>query len=526
MSDIPLDEPAAALLRPRLSSVTERLDQARRRALALGLAEAGVMALGAGLATWCLLRLGVAIRWTEVSADTLFLASVVVAVTALALAAIAALAEGPTRAMLARRADAAFALDERISTAVEIIDGPFTPLAKALLADVERRAEAIRPGAILHRRTRFLAVPLLGLAFFAGALILAPLPPAVSSERAAAATPSVFLGVEETAVLAAELRAIAVAVAAEAAGRNDAFLAAIAAATDEMVERLEAGDPVDRAAIGNDLARLGAYADTAYQRAGAPADRAAALSRLAAATVTGTSPQAGSAMAWTGSGPAPSLADPGRADDARESPAAAVPAAEPAAPRSGDPTGPAAPESGPAGTVTRPTPGAEIVGEAVQEPCNFDAGAECAMAAGDNPFGLERGNVNLPPDPAGAGPPNAPEGPAMAEGQLVGPAADAGAGEAVFAGRGTRPLGDGPADDPATVPGGAAMLLPDRGTGTGDRIRLDMPPQPGGAILLEGMIPPGVAWRVLPEAVVARPLLPPGDREIAGRYFDRPPGDE
>ncbi|MCW5714702.1 MAG: hypothetical protein KIT43_09350 [Bauldia sp.] len=520
MTDIPVGEPSFALY-PRLREVTARLVRARRLALIGALAEALAMAVAAGLVTWCLLRLAVAILWIETSAATLASASVTVAGLALAMATISAIAEGPSLAALARRADATFLLDERISTAVEVADGPSTPVTRALLADAEGRARAILPGAILGGRTAGLAFPLLGLALLAALLLLAPLPPAASAFRPGPPTASVVLGMDEATTLAGELRAIATTIAADAARRDDAFLAAIAAEIGETAQRLEAGEPVERAAIGEDLARLGDYAAMAYERGGDPAAPVTALSRLAAATAAGTAPRTGPGSAPNGGTPA------APADPLQLSPAAPpVPAGDPAMPGQADPAGPEAPATPLPETGVRATPAAEITGDAVQEPCNFDAGGDCAVAAGENPFGLERGNVNMPPDPGGAAPPNAPEGPAMAEGQLIGPAADAGAGEAVFAGQGTRPLGETPGDDPGTLDDGGAMLLPDRGTGTGDRIRLDMPPPPGGAILIEGALPPGVAWRVLTEVEVARTLLPPAEREIAGRYFDRPAGGE
>jgi hypothetical protein len=480
------------------------------------------MAVAAGLAAWCLLRLGFAVAWTSTGAATLALAACAVGVAALLIGVLAAIAEGPSRLALARRADAAFGLRERISTAIEFADAAPTAVSSALFADAEGRARTIRAKNILPRRSVARTLPLALLAAFAGALLLAPLPP-VETDRVA--RPSAFVAAEEAAALATELRAIAAGIAADATRRNDAFLAAIAGAAAETAQRLAAGAPVERAALAADLARLGDYAAAAPAGALA-AGNAEALSRLAAATAAGLPPSAASDRSRPDGGAAAPGATPAREEAARP---ATGPDGAAGTPGAADPGGAAAPDASPlAITAARPAAAPEVTGDAVQEPCNFDAGGDCAVAGGDDPFGLERGNVNVPPDTAGgAASPNAPEGPPMADGQLVGPAANAGAGEAVFAGQGARPVGDAPTDDPGALPAGGAMMLRDRGTGTGDRIRIDMPPPPGGTAVLEGAAPPAAAdWRRLAEGAVARPRLSPAERAIAARYFARPPASE
>ncbi|MCC6735468.1 MAG: hypothetical protein IT534_05000 [Bauldia sp.] len=512
-----VSDTSPARQKPLLRDVLARLDGARRRAVLRGLGESVAMAIAAGLAAWCLLRLGFALAWTPVSATTLALAAGAVALAALAIGFVSALAESPSRLALARRADAALGLRERISTAVEVADAVPTVVSAALVADAERRAGAIRPAAILPRRGFAPVVPMALLAVFAAALLLAPLPPASAPDRAL--PPSLLVGATEAETIAAELRTLAAEIAADAAERDDPFLAAIATATAATAQNLADGTPVERAPLAAELARLGEYAAAAYGATGAPSGRAEALSRIAGATAAGRGPTGAAAAPPSGGGPD---AAPGAAGDPAGSTAPGA-AGEAGTPERLRPEGAAGPDTpSPGNLAARPAAAPEITGTAVQEICNFDAGADCAAAGGDNPFGLERGNVDLPPDPGGATPPNAAEGPAMANGQLVGPAADAGAGEAVFAGQGTRPLGDVPVDGPGPLPGGGTMLLRDRGTGTGDRIRIDMPPPAGGAAVLEAGTPPAGDWRTLPEAPVARPLLPPAERAVAARYFVRP----
>jgi hypothetical protein len=106
--------------------------------------------------------------------------------------------------------------------------------------------------------------------------------------------------------------------------------------------------------------------------------------------------------------------------------------------------------------------------------------------------------------------------------QVVGAAADAGAGEGDRAGNGTRPLGNSDPTRTGLAPG-ADMLLPDQAGNDGRRIRIELTPQ----TTLSDVAPPSESgdrnWRHAAEQPVARSVLDASDRKVLGRYFTPPP---
>ena len=192
---------------------------------------------------------------------------------AFALATFLAFFRTPDAAVLARKADRALALQERLSTALEVDkslspDAVLGPVPSALLADAERHAAMIDPRQIvrLDLPRAIWAVP--GL--IAAALLIQLVPPdalavARGSIAGAERDQAGFTG-QQGAEAAANLRRIAELLGKDAQERSDPYLRTIA----RTLERLSADaerPSVDRHALAGALEQLLAHARRAYGQA-------------------------------------------------------------------------------------------------------------------------------------------------------------------------------------------------------------------------------------------------------------------
>src|SRR6266436_993312 len=200
---------------------------------------------------------------------------------AFALATLVAFLRTPDAAVLARKADRALALQERLSTALEVDkslppDAALGPVPSALLADAEQHAAMIDPRQIvrLDLPRAIWAVPGLIVA----ALLIQLVPPDVLAvSRGSIAGPELeasFTG-RQRVEAAANLRRIAELLGKDAQERSDPYLRTIG----QTLQRLSAdAERVDRHALAGALEQLLAHARQAYgpatdaARAQAPRD--------------------------------------------------------------------------------------------------------------------------------------------------------------------------------------------------------------------------------------------------------------
>jgi hypothetical protein len=415
---------------------------------------------------------------------------------ALALATLLAFIRSPDAAALARKADRALALAERLSTALEV-DGSLPPNAalgpvpSALIADVERLAALIDPRQIVHLDLPRAVWAVPGL--IAAALLLQLVPPdalAVSHGPIAGAErdEARFTG-EQGAEAAANLRRIADLLGKDAQERSDPYLRTIA----QTLQRLSADAErpgADRRALAGALEQLMAHTRQAYGQATGVAREQASrdvVQQLQAALddITGKR-QRGVA--------------PPREADGREG------AGNIAAARQGETGRPAQRLSErKAANVGTPSQTA-----AAGRPPNWDD----ALKDLDD---YDRADPRIEKERAFA----EQQRRARAASQSAGAALDAGQGDGDRAGDGTRPLGNGAAAATELAPG-IEMLLPDQTAANGSRIRIELPPEAA----LTAVAPPtaeaGGEWRRAQEQAVARAVPSPEDRKIIGHYFLRP----
>jgi hypothetical protein len=404
----------------------------------------------------------------------------------------------PDIATLARKVDRALALQERISTALEIdassrSQAALGPVAAALLIDAERHAAAIDPRQIIRFELPRAIWVLPGLI---AATVLLRL---VSPDALAVSRPPVAdtqrdgagLSDQGAADAAANLRRIAELLGRDAEERSDPYLRSIA----RTLERLssDATRPgADRRVLANALDRLLGHARQAYGqtsdtgRGGTPRD---AVQQLQAAL-----------------------------DDI-----AGNRRAETAAPREPDDSAHAGDfAEATRGPASRPTPPSERKVAGLQAP------SETASP------GRQRSWDDLLKDLDDYDPvdPRIEKERAFADqqrraraaSQSAGAAQDAGQGDGDRAGDGTRPLGNGGAAPSTELAPGGEMLLPDSVAINGGRIRIELPPE----IVPSDVAPPtggsGTEWQPAREEAIVRAVPSVEDRKVIGRYFVRSAG--
>jgi hypothetical protein len=414
---------------------------------------------------------------------------------AFALATLLAFLRTPDAAVLARKADRVLALQERLSTALEVdrslpLDTALGPVPSALLADAERHAAMIDPRQIvgLHLPRAIWAIP--GL--IAAAVLIQLVPPdalAVSRESIGGAErdQAGFTG-QQGAEAAANLRRIAELLDKDAQERSDPYLRTIA----RTLERLS-GDAerpgVDRHVLAGALEELLAHTRRAYGQAG-DAAREQASRDVVQQLQTALDDITGNRQARAA---APREAD-GR-DGAGN--VAAVERGQ-----TGRPAQPSERKTASVGTPPQTAvPGRQqTLDDLLKDLDDYDPV--------DPRVEKERAFADQ-------------QRRARAASQAAGAAQEAGQGDGDRAGDGTRPLGDGAAAATGLTPV-VGMLLPDQATANGGRIRIELPPE----VALTAVAPPsagtGGEWQRAREQAITRAMPGPEDRKVIGRYFLRP----
>jgi len=412
-----------------------------------------------------------------------------------AFASLLAFIRSSDAAVLARKADRALALAERLSTALEVDESlppgaALGPVPSALLADAERCAGIIDPRQIvgLHLPRAVWAVP--GL--IAAAVLIQLVPPdAIAISRgsiAGAERDERSLTGQQRAEAAANLRSIAEVLGKDAQERSDPYLRTIV----RTLERLS-GDAerpgMDRRVLAGALEELLAHTRQAYGRAtGAAREQAPrdVVQQLQAAldNIAGK-PQEGAATP--------------REPERRES------ADNVTAPERGRTMRPAQPSERKTASVgTRSqtaTPGRQLSwDEFLKDLDDYDPV--------DPRIEKERAFADQ-------------QRRARAASQSAGAAQDAGQGDGDRAGDGTRPLGNGRAAATELAPA-VEMLLPDQTVANGGRIRIELPSEAMRSTVAPPTAGTGGEWRRALEQAVARAVPDPEDRKVIGRYFLRP----
>src|SRR5215831_2532076 len=415
-----------------------------------------------------------------------------------ALATLLAFVRTPDAAVLARKADRALALQERLSTALEVDkslppDAALGPVPSALLADAERHAATIDPRQIvrLDLPRAIWAVPMLIVA----AVLLQLLPPDALS---LAVSRGPVLGVDrdgpgftnqQGAEAAANLRRIAELLDKDAEERSDPYLRTIARTLDRLSSEAER-QGVDRRVVASALNRLLGYARQAYGRT-SNADRGATprdvVQQLQAALddIAG-SRQAGAAASHE-FGSSAGLGNIAAAEQGQ--------AGRPAQP-SERKTGGGRTPSEAATPNARPASWDDLLKNLDDyDPVDPRIEKERAFAEQQRR--------------------------ARAASQSAGAAQDAGQGDGDRAGDGTRPLGNGGATTSTELVPGAEMLLPDQAANNGRRIRIELAPD----VVLSGVAPPtagsGTEWQRVQEQAIERWAPDAESRKVVGRYFVR-----
>lgn len=487
-----------------LSGLIDRLEKARGRSRALRLANAAIVALASGLAAFLLLELLrrlLPTTWLGLlvlpipGEDLGFNAGIagIVALAVLVGTATIAILRAPGIDRLARRADTHFGLLERISTTIEVerdMRGGRRPaVVNALISDVSTYAQRIDPGDLIALRLSRVVYVAAALAAAVALIVLVPTPtrPVPMAERT---LPSAELGSQERAAVADDIRRVADLVEQEAQSRSDRFMQAVANTLRDLGERVATSPTTMRDDVLGELAVLSDYAAMARSEwQGDAGERIPQL--ISALSQSVTQPLAQSAGPQGPSSDQPAPGDPtGDPASAPTVPAAGAPA-EPFDTLLADMERYAAMETnGAAQPADQPVVASDYF--SVAEAQNAER-----LASGDN------------------------AAPAFEDAQLLGPAADARAGDSLLAGKGTDPIGATPVQpSDIEIAANAEMILRSDDAGAGRRLELQVTPNTSFTQITEqGLAASANAWRHLEEAAVARDLIGLEDREAVSRYL-------
>jgi hypothetical protein len=490
----------------RLPALRACLKAARGRARIGSMLQGTVFSLVAALALLCGLEafgffIDVAPAASRATLSEHLMFSIAVLACALALATALAFVLTPDMRTLARAADRTFALQERLSTALEVDaslqpDAVLDPVRAALLTDADRHAATIDqrrmvrldvPRAIWAVPVLIAAVALMQLVSPDALGLAASHGPSAGAERGDAGLTS-----QRGAEVAANLRRIAELLGKDAEVQSDPYLRAIARTLERIGSDAERPG-IDRRALTSALEQLLGHAHRAYSQAG-NADRGA--------TARDVTQQLQAAL-----------------DDIAGNRQAA--ARTPREPEGGV-------DAGKVATADRAQANRPVQPPARKSPSGRTPSETAA------PGGLQASWDDLLKDLDGYDPvdPRIEKERAFAEqqrraraaAQSAGAANDAGAGEGDRAGVGTRPLGNGGSGAPAELTPRVEMVLPDQASNGGRRIRIELPPQ----VAASDVAPPTAGssgdWQRVQEQAVERSLLAAEDRKVVGRYFVHPPG--
>ena len=416
---------------------------------------------------------------------------------ALVLAIVLAFLLTPDVATLARAADRTLALQERLSTALEVDTSlqphaALGPVPSALLADAERRAATIDPRQIvrLDLPRAIWAVPMLIVA----AVLLQLLPPDAFS---LAASRGPVLSVDrdgagftnqQGAEAAANLRRIAELLDKDAEERSDPYLRTIARTLERLSSEAER-QGVDRRVVASALNRLLGHARQAYGKT-SNADRGATPRDVVQQLQAALDDIAGSRQAGS---------------------------AAPHEPDAGAGAGniAAAAEQGPAGRPAQPSERKTGGGRTPSEAATPNARPPSWDDLLKNLDDYDPVDPRIEKERAFA----EQQRRARAASQSAGAAQEAGQGDGDRAGDGTRPLGNGSTTTSTELVPGAEMLLPDQAANSGRRIRIELAPD----VVLSGVAAPtagsGTEWQRVQEQAIERWAPDAESRKVVGRYF-------
>ncbi|MCW5715723.1 MAG: hypothetical protein KIT43_14520 [Bauldia sp.] len=449
------------------------------------------------------------------------IASIVVAVVVALSIGLAALARSPGEGRLAQRADRAFGLRERLSTALEVAgSGAKGPIETALLRDATtasasvdiRRLERLRLPSPVWLLAVFLAVGLV--------LQLAPVtqtPPRAAGQRSGVAVanapsaPAPLTAAERTAIVA-EIQRAAEAIRTEAALAADPTLEGVGRTLEGIGNELAAGADVDRDEL---MAELGALLDYA-----APATSAALPPDAPIATATATAalealmaavdPAARTATPQLTTGPGEdndNAAGP-LFDEDHQPPTVVGRTAERGV-----------------GDGTRQAPTERMQGNVggiqvqLDDDLEGDDVVNEARAGGIARPNAEAGNLGVETAPQPRQ--RTAAGPGLGDN----PPPNGGTQRTELAGE--TPGGGVQADNPfPTITSGSLEYEIDHGmelagavNPQGRRIQIDIPPTPQEQAAAALAPEAAAAWRRIPEAAIARLLLDPAARDFVARYF-------
>ncbi|MGV8839420.1 MAG: hypothetical protein ACWA6X_03845 [Bauldia sp.] len=405
----------------------------------------------------------------------------------------------PGRIALARRADLRLRLDERLSTAIEVAargDHAGAPVERALLADAERRAASIDPGALAPLPFGRYGLVLAAAVAFA-AMSLAPPDPFAGGTPRSALPSSTTLTEAEATDTGAELRRVATILERDAAARDDPFLEALAREAARIGEAIETGRLTDRGAVVAALDRLTGFTAEAYPAAAASTAGSYEDPAIAIA------PQEAEATQMLRNLARERMTPPNAANEGGTTPE--QPAVEPAANAPADiPPGPAPPT---AEVPNSQAPGADGGGQ--------PAGGAPAPAADDGY--IEAAAMETVTDPTSYRA-DAQAGERPEDAVPIGPATAANTGQSRFAGAGQQLLAGAPApaQDPFAL--GADMLLTGPLDETGRRIRIEAPPEMQ-VIAIAPAEATAMTWAPRREIEARRTVVPLAARDVLARYF-------
>lgn len=393
---------------------------------------------------------------------------------------------------LARRADRQFGLDERLSTVIDLADAPpeGAVLRRALLADARRHLPRVIPETLAPFRLTPAAFVLPVLVVLGSAVVvLQPLSQIVPEVAQATETP-----IEDTEreAVAADVTRVADLMREQADLRDDPYMEAVARTLDAFAQRLTQDATLTRSEAVTTLSALSEEA------------------RMAGSTWRGEAgvrlPEMVAALADVLDEPAPPSddAEPGEIPDSM------------AAGLKGDQMTAGAP------TEAQPADGPREGLEAMLD--EFAQSQGKPSSGSTTPEGLASPTVtgsHLDPVRSESEMAAQRAEEASQQAQLMGPSANAQAGESVLAGEGTDALGETAADPTAvTFETGDDFVLEANVTGEGRQMLRDLPPE---AVLTPvSVFDLGQArarWTALPPAPSWRDHVTPAARVALQDYF-------
>lgn len=486
--------------------IRDRLEEARKRVRVGGLIDAAATGLAAGLAALLVLlfwqRLSPA-SWAVVAGGAgltaASLGAAAVGIAAFAAVALAKELRAPSLEVLARRADRAFDLKERASTAIEAdrrvtAGGGSSAVILALLADAEGQAQRIvaaKLAAIRLPPAAYLVLVLAIAAILAIAFVPQMQVPAPVAEIAGAESGDT-LGESERAAVGEDIRRVAEAVKAQAQRRSDAYMQAVANSLEALGARVAASPQTTRTEVLGELTALTRYATAAASEwRGEDGERV---------------PRLLEALAQSVAQPAATSPDTGSNSERADAPAngGSVEQQQASLPEEGGEEGAASTELGEMLDEFESRNAAraqaqEAAGEPTVAIDYMQAeGAQTAQA-------LDDGNAEVNLDNA----------------QLLGPSSDARAGDSLLAGEGTDSLGsEAVVPQPVDFETSAELLLQGEDRGEGRRIELEVVPDTNFTeITEESLAAYAEGWERHRESEVARDTIAPRDRDVVSRYL-------